>query len=68
MTKKDYVLIAEAILDQRPEESWLNKAVQYKLMTRSIAQSLAQDNSRFNYNTFYKACGLESDGMELKYI
>ena len=58
MTKKDYVKIA-AILnsvfhdsDNDGERLWARVAV-------TFADMLAADNPRFDYNRFYKACGME---------
>ena len=68
MTKKDYILLAGAIQESMPNDSYMERAEQYKITARKIAEALASDNPRFNYNTFYNACGLESDGIELSYI
>ena len=47
MTKKDYILIAEA----------LKKAEASEYTIKCIADTLQKDNPRFNYKTFWLACG-----------
>lgn len=55
MTRKDYVLIAEAIrkeTDSSVTDSHIVRRVAY-----AIADVLQRDNIRFNSETFIKACG-----------
>lgn len=67
MTRKDYVLIAEGI---RAEVDTLNMErdggldrtyhlIGASLVARRLAQSLQDDNPRFDYDRFIKACGVE---------
>lgn len=51
MTQKDYVLLAE-VVRKLDEETTPSKVAQ------KIAEVCEGDNPRFNYNRFYKACGL----------
>lgn len=56
MTRKDYVLIAEAIRRENdaPGYAEKNRGVVY-----AIAAALASENPRFDRARFLKACGLE---------
>lgn len=68
MTRKDYVLIAEAI---QAEHAWVqeNRAVlgscvdaqlfRMKETAGRIAGAMAQDNPRFDRERFMQACGFE---------
>jgi hypothetical protein len=61
MTRKDYILIAQAIkaeVDQylrgdEPERQAL------RLLADQLAHRLLQDNNRFDFDRFIKACGFE---------
>jgi hypothetical protein len=57
MSRKDYVLLADALAYRRPEVSWLNKAVQWRHDVDAIATALGRDNPRFDRTRFIKACG-----------
>lgn len=65
MTRKDYRAIAEQI-------KWSLKganedATQGVAQTaRNVADALKADNSRFRYDTFFEACGLDSYGYPVK--
>jgi len=58
MTRKDYVLIAEAMLGSKPRNyedrccliAWICDC-------RSLADALGSDNVRFDRDVFLKACG-----------
>ena len=59
MTRKDYVLIAAALLTQRPgRESYTMS--QWLCDVQVICNALAQDNPRFDRERFLKACGVQS--------
>lgn len=59
MTRKDYIAIAAAFKAQQPASTWdANKHAQYTQDVRAIADVLAADNPRFDYNRFYEAAGL----------
>ncbi len=61
MTRKDYVLIAEALKKARPTPSDYNSAhVQFRADVTLIADALANDNPRFDRERFLKACGVQS--------
>lgn len=64
MTRKDYVLIAEAIAEEvkvyndgNPKKGDI---VVIRGVAYSIAERLQRDNMRFNLETFIKACGFVS--------
>lgn len=54
MTKKDYIVIAEAIKRERDMQS-INAV---RAIADSIASALAVNNSRFDSARFITACGL----------
>lgn len=62
MTKKDYELIANVFKNYN---EWIkgNPLVSNRglieLIVEGLAKKLEQDNPRFNYTTFRKACGYE---------
>ena len=59
MTPKEYILIALALLTQRPgNES--RTLTQWSCDVNSIASALATDNPRFDRERFLKACGVQS--------
>lgn len=55
MTRKDYILIADAI-NKAPVDASQDR--QRNTVARSIADALATDNPRFDRARFLKACGL----------
>jgi hypothetical protein len=64
MSKKDYILLAEALKDSKPvinfsERLNENQAVlvQWNRTVENIAYALAKDNDRFNRNKFLTAAG-----------
>jgi hypothetical protein len=69
MSKKDYILLAQAMKDSKPSKSGLAETqIKYKLVESasdkqwnndviSLSDSLAQDNPRFNRAKFLQACG-----------
>jgi hypothetical protein len=53
MTRKDYILIADALRSEKPNDGWdPNKRVQWDLDCKAIAQALAGDNPRFDREHF----------------
>ena len=74
MTRKDYELIAAVLkrytdtdnahiehmkeTDFEPSGTDRARSSRTRLIIKSIADALANDNPRFNRETFYKACGL----------
>ena len=58
MTKKDYIIIGNAIKKVLPNENWLNKMNQHKRIIVSISEALQEDNPNFNADRFAVACGL----------
>ncbi len=54
MTRKDFELIAEAVM-----AAYLDKATRLSVAAE-LACRLAQTNPAFNYERFKKACGVES--------
>ena len=64
MTKRDYIKLADAFYQTRPQEHWdANKRQQWQQDMKFVANTLALDNSKFNRETFYKACGGTFDYM-----
>lgn len=68
MTKKDYELIAKAVLrarmnelasDMQPE-GWPASAGNTDYLAETLATDLEQANTKFNRSKFLKACGLEA--------
>lgn len=62
MTRKDYVLIAEAICNTRTKADFQGKAgdeATIQEVARSLAQLLKYDNVRFNEDRFLVACGVK---------
>lgn len=62
MTRKDYIIIAAALLESKPESHWdANKKAQWLVSCNRIADALANDNPRFNRGRFLNACGVEDE-------
>jgi hypothetical protein len=59
MTKKDYELIARALLSAQPNEAWLNKHQQWLRDCMVMGNALMETNPLFDYNRFLAACGIE---------
>jgi hypothetical protein len=60
MTRKDYVIIAEAIAgmcDKYDGEDWTINGAMYPF-ARQIADALETDNPRFDRDRFLTACGV----------
>lgn len=62
MTKKDYILIAEALqeanqeaIDNAPQEFLTWYRDMYRMVVDSLAECLSEDNARFNKEIFRKA-------------
>lgn len=55
MTRKDYVLLANAIANGIDDANGINGLTGYAIIQR-IADALATDNPRFNRERFLKAC------------
>ena len=66
MTRKDYVLIAEALRAVRPRAGdanatadvvqWMGRLDQWSDVALSVAEALARDNERFDRLRFLEAC------------
>jgi hypothetical protein len=63
MTKKDYVQFAQAltILRKRLEIAGKSHDEIYEELVDMLARIFADDNSRFDYARFRKACGLTEE-------
>lgn len=62
MTRNDFELIARALKDTKPQQPCTEinvRTQQWETDIKAIAQMLSNQNARFNFNTFYEACGLE---------
>lgn len=63
MSKKDYILLAQALKNGQPDsrliqpEYWQTACTQWKITVKFLSDSLAQDNPRFNRAKFLQACG-----------
>ena len=62
MTKKDYILIAEALqeanqeaIDNAPQEFLTWYRDMYRMVVDSLAECLSEDSTRFNKEMFRKA-------------
>ncbi len=66
MTRKDYVLIAEALKNARPDPHGTtisrHRYDGWHVSACALADALANDNPRFDRERFLKACGAESSG------
>lgn len=62
MTKKDYVLIARTLNDNRPLHGKPNNPdlFLYNRLAADFADALAAQNPRFDRARFLTACGVES--------
>lgn len=63
MSKKDYEIIAAALLGARKRTAdivpWGDYADGWRLSVLALADALARDNGRFDRGRFYAACGYE---------
>jgi len=57
MTRKDYVLIAKVL--SRREGDTVQELLNWGNMCGDMARELGNENSRFNRETFLKACGFD---------
>ena len=69
MTKKDYILIAEALkdanqeaIDNAPQEFLTWYRDMYRMVVDSLAECLSEDNARFNKVKFREATDWSSYG------
>ena len=59
MTRKDYILIADALKASRPEPHWdPNKESQWCVTFNRLVDRLVEDNPRFDLKIFKEACGI----------
>lgn len=63
MTRKDYVTIAAALKNAKPERECTEDkgTVVWLACVASIADRLYRDNPRFRFDTFLTACGVMRD-------
>ena len=59
MTRKDYILIADAIATARKVEQGDTVLVSVAHLANTLAKELEIDNPRFNRETFLTACGVK---------
>jgi hypothetical protein len=59
MTRKDYVLLAEALASVRPSVHDTRQSDVHMRDCRAVAEALARENERFDRARFLKACGIE---------
>lgn len=60
MTRKDYILIAEALRYGRIDAYSQDQRDQHEVDAAHIADALARDNPRFDRERFLKAAGVQS--------
>lgn len=48
MTKKHFIALADGLRNEKPNENWLNKMVQWHMDVNAIADVCAASNPRFN--------------------
>jgi len=58
MTRKDYILIADAIATARKVEQGETVLVSVAHLANTLATELQIENPRFNREMFLKACGV----------
>jgi hypothetical protein len=63
MTRKDYILIAAALLAERPAgtikcEDDLAPVYLWEMLVRRLGRDLAVDNPKFDRTRFYQAAGM----------
>ena len=67
MTKKDYIAIAAALKNGVSYNIYKTAPVtrsMHALLCNEIAHTLAQDNPRFDRQTFFIACGMNKEARE----
>lgn len=63
MSKKDYIILARALKESRPEkvtpydERYHGALIAWNVTVENITYELAKDNNRFNRNKFMSAAG-----------
>lgn len=61
MTRKDYVLLAEALASVLPDNVGNGyESEQHARDCAAVADALARENARFDRERFLKACGVQS--------
>ena len=67
MTRKDYILIAEALAQVRPGQCpsvARNAESQHIIDCFALANALGRNNPRFDRRRFFKACGITAEDNE----
>lgn len=59
MTKKDYILIADAIKSAKDDQTTENKNETLSYLLGYLAEGFKSDNPNFKKDVFYKASGFE---------
>jgi len=59
MTKKDFILIAEAIKSTKQDKSIETKEQTLSYLLGYLAEGMKEDNQNFKKDVFYKASGFE---------
>lgn len=58
MTKKDYILLARVMAESRPGKSTTSDMLgNWQSICLKLAAELKNENPRFDYDKFLKACG-----------
>lgn len=59
ISRKHFQMIADELKRSKPEPHWdANKTTQWELDVKAVSGALRLMNPRFDFNRFYKACGL----------
>ena len=61
MSRKHYIAIASAIAREYLESRNIDERKTLKFVARNLADVCAADNSRFDRERFYLACGIEKE-------
>ena len=67
MTRKDYIVIADAMKETTTYSNWKREVsvrLAHALTCNTLAEHLRKDNPRFNRMIFLTACGVRQDDIE----
>jgi hypothetical protein len=67
MTRKDYIIIANALFAASPTEHRSNwdkgRRYQFRLCVFKTAEALRRENPRFDFGRFFEAVGLDEEDI-----
>jgi hypothetical protein len=64
MTRKDYNKIAESLKNSKPCPDLKDMLFAWEVTVAGLADALHDDNPRFDYDRFIKACGFDTFNTE----